>query len=69
YEWVMVGVNLFAAIVLTVNAYINHETLLFYAIPAAYLAYALLFGVLFRLRRRHDPTFVPTMLGDVDRAL
>lgn len=69
YEWVMVGVNLLAGIFLTVDAYLEHETTLFYAIPVAYIAYGLAFLVLRRLRRRQDQDFAPTMLGDVDKAL
>ena len=69
YEWVMVGVNLLTAIVLMVSAYVNKETLLLYTIAAAYLAYALVFLFLRRRRRRQDPAFAPTMLGDLDKAL
>lgn len=68
-EWIWVGVNLFTAIILTVSAYINDQTLLFYAISLPYLAYALLFVVLRRRRQRRDQQFAPTMLGDLDRAL
>lgn len=69
YEWVMVGVNLLTAIVLLVSAYANKETLLLYAIAAAYLAYSLFFLRLRRRRRRQDPAFASTMLGDLDKAL
>lgn len=70
YEWVMVGVNLLTAIILTVSAYVNNEeTLLLYAISAAYLAYSLFFLILRRLRRRQDPDSSLTMLGDLDKAL
>lgn len=69
YEWVMVGVNLFTAIVLMASAYLNKETLLLYAIAVAYLAYALFFLLLRRRRRRQDPAFAPTMVGDLDKAL
>lgn len=69
-EWMMVGVNLLTATILTVSAYVNNEeTWLLYAIAAAYLAYSLLFLLLRRLRRRQDQDFAPTMLGDLDRAL
>lgn len=69
YEWVMVGVNLLTALVLLVSAYVNKETLLLYAIAAAYLAYALFFLLLHRRRHRQDRNFAPTMLGDLDKAL
>ena len=70
YEWVMVGVNLLTAIILTASAYVNHdETLYLYGISIAYLAYSLFFLLLRRLRRRQDRDFAPTMLGDLDKAL
>lgn len=68
-EWIWVGINLFVAIFLTAVAYVNQQTLLFYAISAPYLAYALLFVALRRRRQQRDQQFAPTMLGDLDRAI
>jgi len=68
-EWIWVGMNLFVAIFLTVSAYVNGQTLLFYAISLPYLAYALLFVALRRRRQQRDQQFAPTMLGDLDRAI
>ncbi|MEM7533777.1 MAG: hypothetical protein AAF639_16450, partial [Chloroflexota bacterium] len=69
FEWVMIGVNLAAGILLTVDSYRDQDPLLQYMLPVIYLAFSL--GVLvFRItRRKEEVRFEESMLGELDKAL
>ena len=69
FEWVMVGVNLAAGIMLMVDNYLDQDPLLEYMLPITYLAFSL--GILvFRLtRRKEEVRFEQSMLGELDKAV
>ncbi len=69
FEGVIIGVNVFTAVVLLVTALLNELDAFYYLTPVLYLAYALVALVWRRNRRQQDVHFMPTMLGELDKAI
>lgn len=69
FEVVLIGVNVLTAVVLLVSALLNDLDAFHYLTPVVYLAYALVAVVWRRNRRQKDVHFMPTMLGELDRAI
>ncbi len=69
FEWIMIVANLLVGVVLAVEAFYDQESLLYYVLPALYLAYGV-FALVRRLtRRKAGERFAPTVLGELDKAL
>ncbi len=69
FEWIMIVANLLVGVVLAVEAFYDQEPLLYYVLPALYLAYGV-FALVRRLtRRKAGERFAPTVLGELDKAL
>ncbi|MBX3013957.1 MAG: hypothetical protein KF832_20715 [Caldilineaceae bacterium] len=69
FEVVIIGINVLTAVVLLVTALINDTGAFYYLTPVLYLAYALVALVWRRNRRQQDLHFMPTMLGELDKAI
>lgn len=69
FEVVIIGVNVLTAVVLLVTALLNELDVFYYLTPVLYLAYALVALVWWWNRRQKDVHFMPTMLGELDKAI
>ena len=69
FEVVIIGVNVLTAVVLLVTALLNELDVFYYLTPVLYLAYAAVALVWWWNRRQKDVHFMPTMLGELDKAI
>lgn len=69
FEVVIIGANVLAAVMLLVTALLNDSDAFYHLTPMVYLAYALVALVWRRNRRQKDAHFMPTMLGELDKAI
>lgn len=68
-EWVMILVNFGVSITLLIDAILDREGMLAFALAAAYFAYAIV-AVYFRQRRQNlGEKFSDTILGELDKAI
>ena len=69
FELIMVVVNLAVGGWFLFDTFQDNDPLYEYAIPAVYLAFAVIVIIWRRIRRQEEVTFAQTMLGELDKAI